>query len=32
MDSDKLKDVKVPQSLDVGLFNPLIYIGGAREC
>jgi flavin reductase (DIM6/NTAB) family NADH-FMN oxidoreductase RutF len=31
MDSDKLKDPKIPQSLDVELFNPLIYIGGARE-
>lgn len=31
MDSDKLKDARVPQSLDVELFNPLIYIGGARE-
>lgn len=31
MDTDKLKDASDPRSLDVEAFNPLIYIGGARE-
>ncbi len=31
MDSDKLKDLKDPRSLDIEAFDPLIYIGGARE-
>ncbi len=31
MDTDKLNDPDNPRSLDIELFNPLIYIGGARE-
>lgn len=31
MDTDKLKNTSDPRSLDIELFNPLIYIGGARE-
>lgn len=31
MDTDKLQDKNDPRSLDIELFNPLIYIGGARE-
>jgi len=31
IDTDKLRDSDNYGSVDVGLFNPLIYIGGARE-
>lgn len=31
IDTDKLKDTEKYGSVDIGLFNPLIYIGGARE-
>lgn len=31
IDTDKLKDAEKHGSVDIGLFNPLIYIGGARE-
>jgi flavin reductase (DIM6/NTAB) family NADH-FMN oxidoreductase RutF len=31
IDTDKLKDPKQYGSVDIDMFNPLIYIGGARE-
>ncbi len=31
MDTDKLSDINDPRSLNIEMFNPLIYIGGARE-
>ncbi len=31
IDTDKLKDPEKFGSVDIGMFNPLIYIGGARE-